>query len=154
MDYLSLCVPLFLLLSLLPFLWQAGEDEQRKEVKGILVWTFFWGSGRESYQEKGKDCYQDCLLLSLNFNYLSLFLSFRLKCKLHESRAFAILFTALFFDLKYSLIKRCSINLCWVISYISLLCWLSGKESACNVGDAGSISGLERSPGEGYGNPL
>ena len=28
------------------------------------------------------------------------------------------------------------------------------KESACNVGDGGSISGLERSPGEGDGNPL
>ena len=32
--------------------------------------------------------------------------------------------------------------------------WLSGKESACNVGDLGSIPGLERSPGEGHGNPL
>ena len=29
-----------------------------------------------------------------------------------------------------------------------------GKESACNVGDLGSIPGLGRSPGEGYGNPL
>ena len=28
------------------------------------------------------------------------------------------------------------------------------KESACNVGDLGSISGLERSPGEGKGYPL
>ena len=32
--------------------------------------------------------------------------------------------------------------------------WLSGKESACNVGDVGSIPGLGRSPGEGNGNPL
>ena len=32
--------------------------------------------------------------------------------------------------------------------------WLSNKESACNTGDAGSIPGLGRSPGEGYGNPL
>ena len=31
---------------------------------------------------------------------------------------------------------------------------LSGKESACNVGDLGSIPGLRRSPGEGNGNPL
>ena len=30
----------------------------------------------------------------------------------------------------------------------------NGKESACNVGDPGSISGLGRSPGEGNGNPL
>ena len=29
-----------------------------------------------------------------------------------------------------------------------------GKESACNVGDLGSIPGLERCPGEGNGNPL
>ena len=28
------------------------------------------------------------------------------------------------------------------------------KESACNIGDAGSISELGRSPGEGNGNPL
>ena len=29
-----------------------------------------------------------------------------------------------------------------------------GKESACNAGDLGSISGSGRSPGEGNGNPL
>ena len=29
-----------------------------------------------------------------------------------------------------------------------------GKESACSVGDPGSISGLGRSPGEGHSNPL
>ena len=29
-----------------------------------------------------------------------------------------------------------------------------GKESACNVGDLGSIFGLGRSPGGGHGNPL
>ena len=31
---------------------------------------------------------------------------------------------------------------------------LSGKESTCNAGDAGSISGSERSPGGGNSNPL
>ena len=31
---------------------------------------------------------------------------------------------------------------------------LAGKESACNVGDLGSIAGLGRSPGEGKGYPL
>ena len=31
---------------------------------------------------------------------------------------------------------------------------LVGKESACNMGDPGSIPGLGRSPGEGNGNPL
>ena len=30
----------------------------------------------------------------------------------------------------------------------------AGKESTCNVGDLGSIPGLERSPGEGKGYPL
>ena len=29
-----------------------------------------------------------------------------------------------------------------------------GKESACNIGDPGSIAGSGRSPGEGNGNPL
>ena len=29
-----------------------------------------------------------------------------------------------------------------------------GKESNCNVGDRGSLSGLGRSPGGGHGNPL
>ena len=28
------------------------------------------------------------------------------------------------------------------------------EESACNAGDLHSILGLERSPGEGHGNPL
>ena len=32
--------------------------------------------------------------------------------------------------------------------------WLSGEESACNAGDAGSVPGAGRSPGEGNGNPL
>ena len=32
--------------------------------------------------------------------------------------------------------------------------WLSGKQSACNAGDAGSIPGLGRFPGRGNGNPL
>ena len=30
----------------------------------------------------------------------------------------------------------------------------AGKESACNMGDLGSIPGLGRSPGEGNDNPL
>ena len=35
--------------------------------------------------------------------------------------------------------------------------WLSGKESACNAGDAGDVGlipGLGRSPGRRHGNPL
>ena len=37
---------------------------------------------------------------------------------------------------------------------MGLLWWLRGKESACNAGDAGSIPGLGRSPGEGNGTLL
>ena len=41
------------------------------------------------------------------------------------------------------------------IKELSGLPWrLSGKESACNAGDEGSISGLRKSPEEGYSNPL
>ena len=29
-----------------------------------------------------------------------------------------------------------------------------GKESACNAGDLSSIPGMQKSPGEGNGNPL
>ena len=32
--------------------------------------------------------------------------------------------------------------------------WLSGKESACQAGDVGSIPGSGRSPGGGNSNPL
>ena len=32
--------------------------------------------------------------------------------------------------------------------------WPRGKESTCNTGDAGSIPGWGRSPGEGNGNTL
>ena len=33
-------------------------------------------------------------------------------------------------------------------------CGSAGKESACNMGDLGSIPGLGRSPGEGTSYPL
>ena len=33
-------------------------------------------------------------------------------------------------------------------------CGSAGKESACNVGDLGSVIGLGRSPGNGKGYPL
>ena len=39
----------------------------------------------------------------------------------------------------------CSEGLSW---------WLSSKESACQAGDTGLITGLGRSPGEGNRNPL
>ena len=38
--------------------------------------------------------------------------------------------------------------------YMDFLSGTVGKEAACKVGDLGLISGLERSLGEGNGNPL
>ena len=35
--------------------------------------------------------------------------------------------------------------------FLGFRCGSAGKESACNVGDLGSIPGLERSPGERKG---
>ena len=52
---------------------------------------------------------------------------------------------------------------CWTLTKILWLCHVSchfashgsaGKESACSVGDLGSIPGLGRFPGEGKGYPL
>ena len=37
---------------------------------------------------------------------------------------------------------------------LGLTQWLSGKESACNEENLGSIPGSGRSPGGGHGNPL
>ena len=39
-------------------------------------------------------------------------------------------------------------------SILGLPLWLTGKESACNVGDLRLILGFRRSPGGGHGNPL
>ena len=41
-----------------------------------------------------------------------------------------------------------------LLSAHSFPCGSAGKESACNVGDLGSIPGLGRSPGEGNSYPL
>ena len=38
--------------------------------------------------------------------------------------------------------------------FLAFPCGSAGKESACNVGNLGSIPGLGRSPGEGKGYPL
>ena len=45
-----------------------------------------------------------------------------------------------------------SLDVCF--TFLGLPGGSDGKESACNVGDPGSIPGLGRSPGEGNGNPL
>ena len=55
----------------------------------------------------------------------------------------------------------CSLCVCVLFSFSAfkeeksgLPWWLSGKASVYNAGDLGSIPELERSPGEGNGNPL
>ena len=64
----------------------------------------------------------------------------------------------------FSVVPQCSFYLhfssewwCWQ-SFHLLIChactFLDSKETADNVGDHGLIPGLERSPGEGQGNPL
>ena len=51
-------------------------------------------------------------------------------------------------------------KICWkrdrlpTLVFLDFPCGLAGKEPACNVGDLGSIPGLERFPGEGKGYPL
>ena len=41
-----------------------------------------------------------------------------------------------------------------IIKTIGLPRWFSGKDPPANAGDAGSIPGLRRSPGEANSNPL
>ena len=38
--------------------------------------------------------------------------------------------------------------------FLGFSCSSAGKESACNVGNMGSMPGFRRSPGEGRGYPL
>ena len=51
------------------------------------------------------------------------------------------------------LVKRlCMYNFIYTYILYGLPWWLSGKESACNAEDVGSIPGLGRSPAEEHGN--
>ena len=51
-------------------------------------------------------------------------------------------------------------KICWrrnrlpIRVFLGFPCGSAGKESACNAGDLSSITGLERSAGEGKGYPL
>ena len=60
-------------------------------------------------------------------------------------------------------LSKCLTGTCWyciigelqiVLNTSRFLGSSSGKESACNAGDSGSIPGSGRSPGEGIGCPL
>ena len=50
--------------------------------------------------------------------------------------------------------QRNSLNIESELAFPCPLKWFGGKESTCNVGDAGSIPGSGRSPGGGNDNPL
>ena len=68
-------------------------------------------------------------------------------------RLYSYIFHSLFY------IKFCGSDFHQSVTQVIYLVCLSysssvGKESACNVGDLGSIPGLGRSPGEGEGYPL
>ena len=68
----------------------------------------------------------------------------------------AVLYLNLYFIIN-KLRLRSFKNLLFLSSYILELgfpCGSDSKDSACNVGDLGSIPGLGRSPGGGHGNPL
>ena len=51
---------------------------------------------------------------------------------------------------KYSSLQEMELNLLSP-NQLGFPCGSAGKESACNMGDLGSIPGLGRSPGEGKG---
>ena len=51
-------------------------------------------------------------------------------------------------------LKHRKFKLLKITQQLGFPCGLTGKESACNAGDLGSIPGLKRSPGEGKGYPL
>ena len=62
-----------------------------------------------------------------------------------------VLFTNI---VKHKLNSTFLLNTVNIISITGFPRWLSGKESSCQAGDAGSIPGSERFLAEGNGNPL
>ena len=106
------------------------------------------------------------LLLTLDF-VCSAFSSY-LKCNVRLSFLFVVLFPEVgLYGYKFPLMNRTAFavsdrfwnmlsifNFLKVFFYLGFPCGSDSKESACNVGDPGSIPGLGRSPGEGNGNPL
>ena len=68
-------------------------------------------------------------------------------------REILFFFFLMFIYLCQVLIVACRISICsiWNLGFPD---GSAGKESACNMGELGSIPGLGRSPGEGKGFPL
>ena len=84
-------------------------------------------------------------------------LSDPMDCSLPGSSAHGIFQARVVHNSSYLMtLPRKIFNLLTISSYLysGFPCGSSGKESACNVGDLGSIPGLGRSPGEGKGCPL
>ena len=65
-------------------------------------------------------------------------------------------FLLCYFILIKKLFSSSSQSAIWVVSFeqLGFLDGSVGKESACNMGDLGSIPKLGRSPGGWHGNPL
>ena len=95
------------------------------------------------------------VILDLVFSLQGLFFIEREVCKSRRPRGGA----------KQSFLQVCEVLLCRIRRGSSLCKWIrrgpvgfsdgsDSKESACSAGDAGSIPGSGRSPGEGNGNPL
>ena len=57
-------------------------------------------------------------------------------------------------ELRVSVEKNCYLGSLSMTIHGDFPGGLEGKESACSVGDLGSIPGLGRSPGREHGNPL
>ena len=68
---------------------------------------------------------------------------------------FYITFAELFYSefiVNFLLLANCSFYYNFVVSYMGLPGGSDSKKSFCSAGDLGSILGLGRAPGGGYGN--
>ena len=84
-------------------------------------------------------------------SYFYIFFNFFKQCFVVQCASLSPLWLLLF--LLYFILLDATL-LDFLKFFIFDYCSSAGKESACNVGDLGSIPGLGRSPGEGKSYPL
>ena len=123
-NHLILCRPLLLLPSVFPSIRVFSNESVL-----CISWPKYWSFSTSSSNEYLR-------LISFRIDWLDLLaIQGILKSLLqhHISKA-SILWHSAFF--------------------LGFPCGSAGKESACNMGDLGSIPGLRRSPGEGKGYPF
>ena len=95
------------------------------------------------------------LLLFPSFSVLPIFVLSPPSVSVSLSLSLSLTHTLPDVNLKLSEIMEALVHVSFNIYAILVLpWWLSGKESACNAGNASSSSGSRRSPGEWNGNPL